>query len=291
MADGGAAGAVAVATSAGKKQGRKAPGGLETPKVSNNFGRQNPPHAAKFDGRVRKPELVGGTPRPRKKAQDKEDSSLDHLDQKKAFAAIKGRHGVNNASNAEAEVLIEDDSDDNDASGGRPRRKTRAAKGGRSANDPADQADDGHQPTKAPPKSGRIVPMHDAVGGRRVLVHAVGERGIPVHAVIGGQGAPAKIESGSSGDDASLASEDNFASKEEDDKRDLDNRLAGEARFAHNEITVEAPFALGFLPSNEARAAAARLLWECLTACCKAFSLANGKETGTNDWVIKSLDD
>jgi hypothetical protein len=32
-------------------------------------------------------------------------------------------------------------------------------------------------------------------------------------------------------------------------------------------------------------------LWECLTAGCKAFSLANGKGMGTNDWVIKSLDD
>jgi hypothetical protein len=31
-------------------------------------------------------------------------------------------------------------------------------------------------------------------------------------------------------------------------------------------------------------------LWECLTAGCKAFSLANGKKMGTNDWVIKSLD-
>ncbi len=30
---------------------------------------------------------------------------------------------------------------------------------------------------------------------------------------------------------------------------------------------------------------------ECLTAGCKAFSLANVKGTGTNDWVIKSLDD
>ncbi len=27
-----------------------------------------------------------------------------------------------------------------------------------------------------------------------------------------------------------------------------------------------------------------------LTAACKAFSLANGKGTGTNDWVIRSLD-
>jgi hypothetical protein len=32
-------------------------------------------------------------------------------------------------------------------------------------------------------------------------------------------------------------------------------------------------------------------VWECLTAGCKAFSLANGKGTGTKDWVIKSLDD
>ncbi len=30
---------------------------------------------------------------------------------------------------------------------------------------------------------------------------------------------------------------------------------------------------------------------ECLTAACKAFSLANVKGTGTNDWLIKSLDD
>jgi hypothetical protein len=89
-ADGGAAGAVAVATSAGKKQGRKAPGGLETPKVSNNFGRRNPPRAAKFDGGVRELELTGGTPSPRKKARDKEDSSLDRLNRNKAFAAVNG---------------------------------------------------------------------------------------------------------------------------------------------------------------------------------------------------------
>ncbi len=31
-------------------------------------------------------------------------------------------------------------------------------------------------------------------------------------------------------------------------------------------------------------------VWECLTTC-KALSHANGKGTGTNDWVIKSLDD
>jgi hypothetical protein len=142
-ADGGAAGAVAVATLAGKNLGRKVPGGLKTPKVSNNFGRRNPPRAAKFDGRVRKPELAGGTPSPRKKAREEKDSSLNRLDRKKAFAAVKVRHGVNDASDAEAEVLVKDDLDDDDASGGRPRRKTRAAKGGRSTNDPADRTDDG----------------------------------------------------------------------------------------------------------------------------------------------------
>jgi hypothetical protein len=32
-------------------------------------------------------------------------------------------------------------------------------------------------------------------------------------------------------------------------------------------------------------------VWKCLTAGCKTFSLANGKGMGTNDWVIRSLDD
>ncbi len=123
--------------------------------------------------------LTGGTLSPRKKAQDKEDSSFDRLDRKKAFAASKGRHGVNDASNAEAKVLVEDDSDDNNANGGRPCRKTRAAKGGRSADDPADRADDGRRPTKAPSKSRRGVPTHPAVGRRGVPVHAVGGCGVP----------------------------------------------------------------------------------------------------------------
>jgi hypothetical protein len=128
---------------------------------------------------VRKPELTGGTPSPRQKARDKEDLSFDRLDRKKAFAAVKGRHSVNDASDTEAEVLVEDDSDDDDASGGRPRRETKAAKGGRSADDPADRADDKRQPTKAPPKSGRGVPTHAAIGGRGVPVHAVSGRGVP----------------------------------------------------------------------------------------------------------------
>ncbi len=128
---------------------------------------------------MREPELTGGTPSPRKKARDEEDSSFDRLNQKNAFAAVKGRHSVNYASNAEAKVLVKDDSDDDNASGGRTRRETRAATGGRSANDPDDRADDGHRPTKAPPKSGRGIPTHAAVGGRGVPVHAVGGRGVP----------------------------------------------------------------------------------------------------------------
>ena len=32
-------------------------------------------------------------------------------------------------------------------------------------------------------------------------------------------------------------------------------------------------------------------MWECLTAACKAFSLANAKEKGTDGLVIRSLDD
>ncbi len=89
--------------------------------------RRNPLHAAKLDGGVRKPELTGGTPSPCKKARDKEDSSFDRLDRKKAFATIKGRHGINDASNAEAKVLIKDDSDNDDMSGRRPPCETRAA--------------------------------------------------------------------------------------------------------------------------------------------------------------------
>jgi hypothetical protein len=51
--DEGTAGEVAVATSAKKKHGKKALGGLQTLKISNNFGaprRRNPPRAAKLDG-------------------------------------------------------------------------------------------------------------------------------------------------------------------------------------------------------------------------------------------------
>jgi hypothetical protein len=63
MGNGGAAGAAAMATLAGKKQQKKTPGG---PKISNNFepiGRQNLPHVAKAGNCVSKPEVIGSTPR------------------------------------------------------------------------------------------------------------------------------------------------------------------------------------------------------------------------------------
>ncbi len=70
MRDEGATGAVAVATSAKEKYGKKAPGGLQTLKISNNFGstgRRNPPQAAKFNGggselRMRRKRPAEGTP-------------------------------------------------------------------------------------------------------------------------------------------------------------------------------------------------------------------------------------
>ncbi len=74
--DGGAAGAVAMATAARKKQQKKA---LGSPKISNNFkpvSRRNLPCLAKGGGGVSEPELAGSTPKkwpqewtPRKKAR------------------------------------------------------------------------------------------------------------------------------------------------------------------------------------------------------------------------------
>jgi hypothetical protein len=37
--------------------------------------------------------------------------------------------------------------------------------------------------------------------------------------------------------------------------------------------------------------AVASAMWECVTAACKAFSLANAKGKGVDELVIKSLDD
>jgi hypothetical protein len=74
--DGGATGAVAMATAAGKRQQKKAPG---SPKISNNFepvGRRNLPRLAKAGVGVSEPEAAGSMPKkrpqegtPRKKAQ------------------------------------------------------------------------------------------------------------------------------------------------------------------------------------------------------------------------------
>ncbi len=176
--DGGAAGAVAVATSAKKKQEKRAPGGHETFKVSNNFGsarRRNPPHAVKFDGGVCEPEHAGETPSPHKGAQGKEASSLFRPN---LLAAAKGGRDVeakavtkDDLDNVEAKLVAEDDlDDDKGASVGRPRRKTGAATGGhgtvvvtgrpKAGQDPDDLADwaTKARSAKVPPKSGRGVP-------------------------------------------------------------------------------------------------------------------------------------
>ena len=89
--DDGAAGALASATSAGKKQGSRAPRG---PKVSNNFeaapARRNPARGAKIDGGVAEAEAAGGSPRkqprgpsPRKKLRG-DGTFLLRLDRAKA---------------------------------------------------------------------------------------------------------------------------------------------------------------------------------------------------------------
>jgi hypothetical protein len=77
------------------------------------------------------------------------------------------------------------------------------------------------RPAKVPPKSGR---------------------GIPVEIVN---------KDGSSGDEVSLMSKDEFASKEGDNERNPDKDIVAAARLA---LGVE-----GLRPSNEARAAVARL--------------------------------
>jgi hypothetical protein len=139
--DGGASCAVAVATSAKKKQEKRAPGGRKTFKVSNNFGpagHQNPPGAVKFDGKVRGSQLAGRTPSLHKGAQGKEASSLFRPN---LLAAAKGGRDVeakavaeDDSDNVEAKALAKDDSDDDKgASIGRPRRKAGDATGGHGA--------------------------------------------------------------------------------------------------------------------------------------------------------------
>jgi hypothetical protein len=91
--DDGAAGVLASATSAEKKQGSRA---LRGPKVSNNFGSvptcRNPVRGAKINGGVAEAEAAGGSPRkkprgpsPRKKLRG-EETFLLRLDQAKATA-------------------------------------------------------------------------------------------------------------------------------------------------------------------------------------------------------------
>ncbi len=140
----------------------------------------------------------------------------------------------------EAKAVAKDDSDDDeDASVGQPCRKTGAAMGGRGAvvmtgqpkvgqdpDDPADRATEARS-AKVPPKSGC---------------------GVPARAVFGGRSVPIEIVNGSSRDKASFVSGDEFASKEEDNKRDPDKDIATATQFA-----------LGVASSDEAWAAAARL--------------------------------
>ncbi len=235
-----------------------------------------PPRAAKVDGGVREPEFVGGTPSPLKKAQGKEASFLFRLNREKASAAAKGGCDVKakaiakddlvddegasivvgpdrkkafaaakGGCDVKAKAVAEDNSDDDKGASVRhPRCETRAIKGGRSAvvvtgqpkagqdpDNPANWA--GNRlpkagPAKVPPKSGRGTTAQAAFS----------RRGIPVEIVN---------KDGSSGD-VSLTSKDKFARGEGGDKRNPDE-----------DIPAAAQFALGDRPSNEARAAVARL--------------------------------
>jgi hypothetical protein len=213
LGDGGAKGAVAVATSARKNQGKKAPGGLKTLKVLKNFGpagRQNPPRAAKFDGGVHEPEFAGGTPSPHKKVRGKEASFLYRPNREKAFATAKGGRDV------KANAVTKDDSDDEEgASLGCPWM-------GQEPDDPANQAGDGGK-TRAikgghgtavetgRPKAGQD-PDNPADWAGNGLPEARPAKVLPKS----GRGVLVEIvnEDGSSGDEVSLASEDEFASEE-----------------------------------------------------------------------------
>ncbi len=174
---------------------------------------------------MHEPEFAGGTLSPHKKARGKEASFPYRPNHEKELAAAKGGHNI------EAKAVAEDDSDDDEGVRvGRPwtrqdpddpadwagdGRKTRAIKGGRGAavgtcwpkagqdlDDPANRAGDRlpeARPAKVLPKS---------------------RRGVPVKIVN---------KDGSSGDEVSLASKDEFASKEGDNKRDPDKDIAAAA--------------------------------------------------------------
>ena len=116
--DDGAAGALASATLAERKQGSRTPRG---PKVSNNFGPvpacRNPARGAKINGGMAEAEAAGGSPRkkphdpsPRKKPRGKEIFLL-HLDPAKATA----EHG-------RTEPLELEGDPDERADGGRPKK-------------------------------------------------------------------------------------------------------------------------------------------------------------------------
>jgi hypothetical protein len=128
MGDERGAGAVAVATSAKKRQGEKA---LKTLKISNNFGsagRQNPPRAAKFDGVLSKPEIAGGTLKKRskdgtscKKAKGGEESFLFCLNRKWAYAAASAK--------ANPPSIAADKYDDPEDRGGAPKAPAKGRHG------------------------------------------------------------------------------------------------------------------------------------------------------------------
>ncbi len=74
-----------MATSAKKK-------GKTRIKVSNNFGRRNPPRAVKTDAGGGEPETAAGTPR--KNVQGGKPSFLFRLDRERAYAAANRAHGA-----------------------------------------------------------------------------------------------------------------------------------------------------------------------------------------------------
>jgi hypothetical protein len=249
--DGGAAGTVAVATSA-RKSKEKRPREASQPSRSQTTlgqpGVETPPRTGTVDGGVRHLEFAGGTPSPHEKAQGKEASFLYRPDRKKAFAAVKGRRDV------EAQAVAEDVSDDDEgASVGRSwtgqdpdnpadwagnGRKTRAIKGGRSAavrtswpkagqdpDDPADWAGDGTPPRQdrpwCPPRVGAASPSR------------------------------LSTKMAKAGTRSPFASKDKFASEEGDNEPNSDKDIAAAAQLA---LGVEELW-----PSNEARTAVAKL--------------------------------
>ncbi len=84
-------------------------------------------------------------------------------------------------------------------------------------------ADRPRRPPRAGAASQRMLPL----AGAASLCTPLAGAAFFVHAVIGRRGAPAEVANGSSEGDASLASEHNFASKEEDDERDPDDKITG----------------------------------------------------------------